>query len=125
MAEKTHGSFYEEREHIILDLLQKKGRITVAETAKLTGLSASTIRLQFQSMHDKGLLLRTHGGAIKADYPQHLNNQSDIFDGIVNLDKNCRLQRLQPRLSTMATLLLSAVVLPLCCWLPKSQTEKI
>ena len=58
MAEKTHGSFYEEREQIILDLLQKKGRITVAEAAKLTGLSASTIRLQFQSMHDKGLLLR-------------------------------------------------------------------
>lgn len=24
MAEKTHGSFYEEREQIILDLLQKK-----------------------------------------------------------------------------------------------------
>jgi DeoR/GlpR family transcriptional regulator of sugar metabolism len=91
MSEKSYGSFYEEREQIILDLLQKKGRITVAEAAKLTGLSASTIRLQFQSMHDKGLLLRTHGGAIKADYPQRLNNQSDIFNGIVNLDKKLQI----------------------------------
>ena len=48
MSGRIHGSFYEEREQIILDLLQKKGRITVAEAAELTGLSVSTIRLQFQ-----------------------------------------------------------------------------
>ena len=90
MAGKTHGSFYEEREKVILDLLQKNGRITVAEAAELTGLSVSTIRLQFQSMHEKGLLLRTHGGAIKADYPKDFNTrtvQPDIFDGIVNFNK--------------------------------------
>ena len=87
MSGRTHGSFYEEREQIILDLLQKKGRITVAEAAEITGLSVSTIRLQFQSMHEKGLLLRTHGGAIKADYPKDFNTRADLFDGIVNFDK--------------------------------------
>ena len=87
MSGRIHGSFYEEREQIILDLLQKKGRITVAEAAELTGLSVSTIRLQFQSMHEKGLLLRTHGGAIKADYPKDFNTRLNFFDGIVNFDK--------------------------------------
>lgn len=94
MSTNKHNSFYEEREQIILDLLQRKGRITVAETAKLTGLSASTIRLQFQSMHEKGLLLRTHGGAIKADYPHNFNHQTNIFDGIVNLDKKLQIATL-------------------------------
>ena len=91
MTENIQGSFYEEREQMILDLLQKKGRITVAETAELLGLSASTIRLQFQSMHEKGLLLRTHGGAIKADYPGHFNERSDFLSGIVNLDKKLQI----------------------------------
>lgn len=91
MARKAHGSFYEEREQMILDLLQKKGRITVAEAAEITGLSVSTIRLQFQSMHEKGLLLRTHGGAIKADYPKNFNTQPGIFDGIVNYNKKLQI----------------------------------
>ena len=91
MTENTHGSFYEEREQMILDLLQKKGRITVSETAEILGLSASTIRLQFQSMHEKGLLLRTHGGAIKADYPKHFNEQTDLLNGIVNLEKKLQI----------------------------------
>lgn len=87
MAGKTHSSFYEEREKVILDLLQKNGRITVTEAAEVTGLSVSTIRLQFQNMHEKGLLLRTHGGAIKADYPKDFNTQPELFDGIVNYAK--------------------------------------
>lgn len=87
MAKTTNGVFSEERETMILELLQRKGRITVGELSEALGISASTARIQLQKMHDKGLLLRTHGGAVKADYPQGFNTPRSMFDGIVNAEK--------------------------------------
>lgn len=87
MAKTANSVFSEEREAMILELLQHKGRITVTELSKVLGISASTARLQLQKMHDKGLLLRTHGGAVKADYPKGFNAPNPTFDGIVNADK--------------------------------------
>ncbi len=87
MAKTANSVFSEEREGMILELLQQKGRITVTELSEALGISASTARLQLQKMHDKGLLLRTHGGAVKADYPQGFNTSRSGFDGIVNVEK--------------------------------------
>ena len=70
MSRTAGGAFAEEREKRILDLLNERGRITVGEVAAELGISASTVRLQLQKMHEEGRLLRTHGGAVKIDYPK-------------------------------------------------------
>lgn len=72
-------------------MLQQKGRITVPEISDGLGISASTARLQLQKMHDKGLLLRTHGGAVKADYPKDFNKKQPTFEDITNYDKKMQI----------------------------------
>ncbi len=52
-----------EREQLILDFLNKKGLISTQDLCDLVGVSISTIRRDLNSMHDKGLLIKTHGGA--------------------------------------------------------------
>ncbi len=66
-------------------LLQQNGRVTVEEVSEKLEISLSTTRIQLQKMHDKGLLLRTHGGAVKVDYPESLPQKSP-YGGIVNFD---------------------------------------
>lgn len=91
MSKASGNAFSEERENIILDLLQQNGRITVSELSEVLGISASTTRLQLQKMHDKGLLLRTHGGAVKVDYPQGFNQKQSSFEDVVNFDKKMQI----------------------------------
>ena len=52
-----------EREQLILDFLAKKGIISTQDLCDLVGVSISTIRRDLNSMHDRGLLIKTHGGA--------------------------------------------------------------
>ena len=51
------------QEKKILDLLQAKEYASVEELATLTGTSPSTIRRALNSLQDKNLITRTHGGA--------------------------------------------------------------
>lgn len=91
MAVSQTGSFYEERETVIMNHLNENGRLTVTEVCEFLNISASTARILLQKMHDKGLLVRTHGGAVKMDYPNALNSDgaspSTIMTDIPHFEK--------------------------------------
>lgn len=54
-------------ESYILYLLEVHKRITNGELCKALNLSTSTIRKKLAKMEEKGLLIRTHGGAVSTD----------------------------------------------------------
>ncbi|WJH32397.1 DeoR/GlpR family DNA-binding transcription regulator [Paenibacillus sp. CC-CFT747] len=56
--------FSDERRDIILELLEKNGRVLAKELADRFELSIDSIRRDLTIMEEKGLLKRTHGGAI-------------------------------------------------------------
>ncbi|MGO4349980.1 DeoR/GlpR family DNA-binding transcription regulator [Paenibacillus sp. MCAF9] len=58
--------FTDERRDKIIELLQKNGRVLAKELADLFELSIDSIRRDLSIMEEKGLLKRTHGGAIPA-----------------------------------------------------------
>jgi DeoR family transcriptional regulator, fructose operon transcriptional repressor len=53
-----------ERESEILKTLEHNGRVQVDELAALFKASRETIRRDLSEMEEKGLLKRTHGGAV-------------------------------------------------------------
>ena len=54
----------EERRREILDILQSDGRLLVGELSKRFRTSLITIRKDLEFLHHRGLLERTHGGAL-------------------------------------------------------------
>ena len=56
--------FREERMNQLLVHLEQEGQLRVANAAALFGVSESTIRLDLQELEERGLVQRTHGGAI-------------------------------------------------------------
>ena len=90
MAKSLSGTFSEEREKQILDLLARNGRATVNEISDMLGISSSTTRIQLQQMHDKGVLVRTHGGAVKIDILPDFAPRK-IVNGITNGDKKLQI----------------------------------
>src|SRR3984957_19403245 len=54
----------EERRQHIFSLAQKHGRVLVEELSESLGISRITIRKDLDYLQSKGLLLRTHGGAL-------------------------------------------------------------
>jgi len=64
----------EERRREIVNILDRQGRVTVAELCKLFGISAVTARSDLDALHAGGMLVRSHGGGIRPvmtgpDYP--------------------------------------------------------
>lgn len=57
---------YPERKKQILRILDKKESMEVQEIAEALGISAVTIRRDLQQLAEEELLIRTHGGAMKA-----------------------------------------------------------
>ncbi len=53
------------RRSTILDLLEKRGDISVVSMSKMFNVSEVTIRNDLAKLEEKGLLIRTRGGAIK------------------------------------------------------------
>ena len=92
MAKQTTDSFPEEREEIILDVLQRQGKIRVTEVCDILSIAPSTARLLLQSMQDKGLLQRTHGGAIPVDKPEQPKSTRD-FSEIENYEAKLKVAR--------------------------------
>lgn len=86
MPKTTNSQFPEEREQIIMDFLQKHGKIRVEDVTDMLGISPSTARIQLQKMHDKGLLQRTHGGAVLIGNAVPKKGSHD-FEHISNKDK--------------------------------------
>ena len=56
--------FIEERHENILKLLAEEGRITVSDIQKKFGVGFDSARRDLRILEEKGLLKRTHGGAI-------------------------------------------------------------
>ena len=55
-----------ERREEILKILADREYVTVEEFSKGLGVSAVTIRTDLTSLEESGLLIRTHGGAMKS-----------------------------------------------------------
>ncbi|WP_163539943.1 DeoR/GlpR family DNA-binding transcription regulator [Gracilibacillus sp. YIM 98692] len=65
--------FATERRNVILEILNDKKRITVKDLSKMLNVSEATLRTDLTNMEKKGLLTRTHGGAV-LDTPIHSEN---------------------------------------------------
>jgi DeoR/GlpR family transcriptional regulator of sugar metabolism len=77
MRNKQPRLLSEERRREILSLLEGQGRVTVNSLADQFHISTVTIRSDLEELADKGLLVRSHGGAIlplspQQEYPLHL-----------------------------------------------------
>lgn len=59
--------FAEERQRAIVQRVREAGAVAVDELAEAFGVSAPTIRADLARLESKGLLVRTHGGAIRAE----------------------------------------------------------
>jgi len=59
--------FTAERQQSIIKLLKEDHRLTVSELAEKFNITPATVRRQLNMMEKKGLLMRTHGGAICID----------------------------------------------------------
>ncbi len=74
--------FMEERQKDILNKLNQTGRILVSEIQECYQVSADCVRRDLKVLESKGLLQRTHGGAIAIDskeiYPAPTYNPIDI-----------------------------------------------
>ncbi|MGC4018230.1 MAG: DeoR/GlpR family DNA-binding transcription regulator [Muricomes sp.] len=67
----------EERRRKILQQLEEKGRVRVNELSVQLGCSEVTIRNDIKNMERAGLLLRTHGGALKIEKDSLKNYSSE------------------------------------------------
>jgi DeoR/GlpR family transcriptional regulator of sugar metabolism len=56
--------FAEERYRLIAQAVGRNGKATVAELSDMLGVTAVTIRRDLEKLEERGVLLRTHGGAI-------------------------------------------------------------
>lgn len=76
--------FAEERYQVILQMLEEESRVKVNQLTQHFGVSESTIRRDLQDMEEKGMLTRTHGGAVKnpdADAEPTFQQKEDIHQG--------------------------------------------
>jgi DeoR/GlpR family transcriptional regulator of sugar metabolism len=72
----TQKLFLQERLDQIVSLLQREGRVSVADLSDHFGVSAVTIRNDLASLQQQGLLVRTHGGAVARP---DLNMEPPVF----------------------------------------------
>ena len=63
-TKKGSGMLVDERRHYILDQIQRDGRVLVSELSDTLGISRITIRKDLDCLGAKGLVQRTHGGAL-------------------------------------------------------------
>ena len=56
-----------ERQAKILELLEEHGKVEVGDLSRRLGASEVTIRKDLKELHARGLLLRAHGGAVRAE----------------------------------------------------------
>jgi DeoR family transcriptional regulator of aga operon len=73
MPNKRGSVLNEERRRSIVDFVNQNGRALVRELAKKFGSSEITVRRDLELLHDRGLIYRTHGGAL----PIRAGSESD------------------------------------------------
>ena len=60
----NEGMLSEERRELILDRLQRDGKLVAAELSSDLGVSPDTVRRDLRELDEAGLLRRVHGGAL-------------------------------------------------------------
>lgn len=106
-SSRSEGLFAEERQQLILERLQQEGKVTVEELAVLFHVSSPTIRTDLSRLEDRGLLQRTHGGAIAI--PHVLQEPSYAERSVLHLaEKRAIAQAAAHRVREGETLLLDA-----------------
>ena len=90
MNSKQNVQFAEEREQVIIDFLNNQGSIRIGDVTDMLGIFPSTARILLQKMQDKGLLKRTHGGAVQGG---KVIEPKTSFDSIVNYEKKKKIAR--------------------------------
>jgi DeoR/GlpR family transcriptional regulator of sugar metabolism len=80
MTVHTTAQFTEEREEVIMNFLHNQGSIRIGDVTDLLSISPSTARLLLQKMQEKGLLKRTHGGAVLIGREENQKSQNDYTD---------------------------------------------
>ncbi len=66
-----------EREQEIIDLLSEDSAMSVSDISRRLEVSAVTVRTNLSSLAEKGLIVRTHGGAFPAFHQSILDRQRD------------------------------------------------
>jgi DeoR family transcriptional regulator of aga operon len=67
VEETSGGIMADERRSIIMQIVGSAGRVRVQDLARRFSTSSVTIRNDLNELQKRGLLLRSHGGAIKPD----------------------------------------------------------
>lgn len=74
---------YWEREKEILDILNEKKAVSMAEICRITGASVATVRRDFDEIQKKGLAKRSHGGLHLPEKPKkRYMSGTEVIDGI-------------------------------------------
>ncbi|MDY7027306.1 MAG: DeoR/GlpR family DNA-binding transcription regulator [Spirochaetota bacterium] len=68
-----------QRKERIAELVTQNGRVFVADLAEQFGVTRVTIRNDLESLENRGVLERTHGGAISAENPGFLRYITDTI----------------------------------------------
>ncbi len=71
------NGFLSRREREIIDRLASKRMLSVTELSQTLNVSAVTVRNDLNSLAEKGLILRTRGGAVPAFHPELIRRQRE------------------------------------------------
>lgn len=88
----NNAFFPRKQEEAILEILQNNTYATVAELSELLKVSSSTIRLRLKELEKRGLILRTHGGALKNE-PATSDTMKDYYNNISNYEEKVSIAR--------------------------------
>ncbi|MFZ0712161.1 MAG: DeoR/GlpR family DNA-binding transcription regulator, partial [Terrimicrobiaceae bacterium] len=69
IASNEGASFPDERRERIAEMVTTRGKVRIAQLTELFGVSEPTVRKDLTLMEQRGLLKRTHGGAISVRPP--------------------------------------------------------
>ena len=83
---KKSNDFIRKRESEIVEVINTQGNVTTNEIAEAFDMSLSTARKQLANLHDKGLIIRTHGGAMKSEHLSALDNPVTRCFPVTHLD---------------------------------------
>src|SRR6187200_2365607 len=75
--------YAEERQHAIAHVIGARGRASVQELADELDVTKATVRRDLSGLESRGLLRRTHGGAVRIERVSYLTpvtNRAGRFD---------------------------------------------
>ncbi len=76
-----------DREKKILELLTEENNLTVNEISSRLNVSRVTVRSDFNSLEEKGLIVRIRGGAFPAFHPEILESQKTMVHEKIRIAK--------------------------------------